>query len=40
MSNNIKSSPVYRIKFEGLCGMMERIAGIFCLSDFLRRISG
>ena len=29
MTNNIKSFPVYRVKFEGLTGVMKRIASIF-----------
>ena len=40
MPNNIKSFPVYRVKFERLTSVKERIAGIFCLGDFLGRISG
>ena len=40
MTNNIKSFPVYRVKFERFTSVKERIAGIFCLSDFLGRISG
>ena len=40
MTYNIKSFPVYQVKFERLSGVIERIGGIFWFSDFLGRISG
>ena len=40
MIDNIKSFPVYRVKFERLTSVMERIATIFWFWDSLGRICG